>query len=282
MKIKILFLITFILLFSDSYGQNSKTEMALYNVGLGSIFSGVGALINKEPEEKWTKVLLKGMGQGALGGYLIYESKNLIGDINNERKWEYSWYAKVVNSAGVSIVENASSNRDFWEKWHINFGFNRVEFYTKDKFRVKYKIMPVSLILGIYTAVGNKFELGKSLQIGEIVFSNTVTKFSGRTYGNILLIEDKFLDNHTLYSHEIIHIYQKYDFNFVNTYFNKPYSKWSEDSKTFSKINDLLYIDLNGLILHPLYLLENANRDCYYDNFFENEAGFYAGFRPCN
>lgn len=100
MIIKTLFLLLIFFLLSQSYGQNTKTEMAFYNIGLGSVFSGVGALINKKPNERWEKVLLKAMGQGALGGYLIYESKNLIGNINDKQKWEYSWYGKIVNSAG--------------------------------------------------------------------------------------------------------------------------------------------------------------------------------------
>jgi hypothetical protein len=132
MRIAAAFILLFFLIPKQSKAQSSNAEMVLYNISLGSIASGVGALINKEPSERWHKVLLKGMGQGALGGYLIYESKNLLSRISKEERWEYSWYAKAVNSAGASIVENASSNRNFWERWHLNFGFNRVEFYTKD------------------------------------------------------------------------------------------------------------------------------------------------------
>jgi len=73
-----------------TYSQSTNTEAALYNIGLGSIFSGVGALINKKPNERWDKVLIKGMGQGALGGLLVYESKNLIGKIEKKQKLEYS------------------------------------------------------------------------------------------------------------------------------------------------------------------------------------------------
>lgn len=287
MKNKILLLLLIFFFFSQSYGQNTKTEMALYNIGLGSVFSGVGALINKKPNEQWGKVLLKGIGQGALGGYLIYESKNLIGKINDEEKWEYSWYGKIVNSAGTSIVENASSNRNFWEKWHLNFGFNRVEFYTKDEFKVRYRIMPVSLYLTVSTAIGHKFEFKRTLQTGEIIFSGSEISGNGisargKAMGNILLLDNRFLNHYDLYSHEIIHIYQYYDYNFLNTILNKPYSNWSEKSKIFSKINNLLYFDLQGAVLMPLYLLENVNRNCYYDNFFENEAGFYSNTINCD
>ncbi len=272
---------------SYSNGQNSNSEMALYNIGLGSIFSGVGALINKKPNEKWHKVLLKGMGQGALGGYLIYESKNLIGKIEQKQSLEYSWYGKFVNSAGTSIIENASSNRNFWEKWHLNIGFNRLEFYTQNKFKIKYKIMPVSLLLTAYSAIGNKFELERTLQTGEIIFSNSDISGDGISArgvanGNILVLNSNSLNEFDLYSHEIIHIYQYYDYNFVNTYLNKPFDNWKSKSNTFDKMNDLLYFDMQGAVLRPLYLLENGNRNCYYDNFFENEAGFYSNTINCD
>jgi hypothetical protein len=276
MKFKIFVFLIIFFLPEKSFSQDTKTKMALYNVGINSVFSGIGALINKKPNEKWHKVLLKGMGQGALGGYLIYESKNLIGKIESEKKWGYGWYGKLVNSAGTSIIENASSNRNFWEKWHINFGFNRLEFHTKEKFKIKYKIMPISLALTISTAIGNKFEFKRTLQTGEIIFSNNNTGNRGTTFGNIILVDKNTINSYDLYSHEIIHIYQYYDFNFINTYLNKPINKWSTKSKTFESINNIFYLDMQAPVLRGLYLLENINRNNYYDNFFENEAGFYS------
>lgn len=285
MKIKILVLLIVFLLPKKTISQETKTEMALYNIGLNSVFSGIGALLNKKPNEKWHKVLLKGMGQGALGGYLIYESKNLIGDINNKKAWEYSWYGKIVNSAGTSIVENASSNRDFWEKWHLNFGFNRIEFHTKDKFKVKYKIMPVSFILTATALISPEanFELKRTLQTGEFIFSTNNPKHESgaSTFGNIIVFTNDRLNDYSLFSHEIIHIYQYYDFNFINTYLNKPINRWRNKSKTFKSINDVFYFDMQVPILRGLYLLENLNRNCYYDNFFENEAGFYSKTKIC-
>jgi hypothetical protein len=259
--------------------------MAIYNIGINAVFSGVGSLINKKPNEKWGKTFLKGMGQGALGGYLIYESKNLIGEITNKRAWEYSWYAKIVNSAGTSIVENASSNRNFWEKWHLNIGFNRFEFYTKNKFRFKYKIMPVSLSIALYSAIGNKFEFKRSLQTGELIFSTSQSKYAkyaGFAIGNVIAINNKFIDDHSVYSHEIIHVYQYYDFNFINTYVTKKMNKWEQKSNTFKKINSLFYIDMQIPIYRGLYLLENINKNCHYDNFFENEANFFSLKGKCN
>nr|WKN37404.1 hypothetical protein K4G66_01610 [Tunicatimonas sp. TK19036] len=281
MRLKILILSALLLFTSAINGQNTKTEMAFYTIGLGSVFSGVGALVNKNSDERWDKVLLKGLGQGALGGYLVYESKNLIGKISSQERWKYSWYGKLVNSAGISIIENAASNRNFWEQWHINLGFNRVEFYTKGRLKVKYKLMPVSLILIAYTAIGNKFELTRTLQTGKIIFSGSGLKTifgfyaGGWALGNVLLIDRHFINNYQLYSHEIIHIYQYNDFNFINSYLNKPKASLNKTSNTFSKVSNILHFDLQGFVFYPLYLLENRNSS-YYNNFFEREAGFYS------
>ena len=115
-------------------------EAGLFNIGFGGIVGGFGAVINKKPNEKTGKVFLKGFYQGALGGYLLFESKRLVGKFGNTGNYNYVWPSKLINFAGVSIIENAAGNRNFWERWHINFGFNRLEFYTKDKFKLSYRI----------------------------------------------------------------------------------------------------------------------------------------------
>ena len=252
--------------------------MAFYNVGLGSVCGGIGSLINKKSNEKWSKVFIKGLCQGAFGGYLVYESKNLIGKISENQRYEYSWYAKAVNSAGISIIENASSNRDLWEQWNLNIGFNRIEFYTKNKFKAKYKIMPVSLLLTIGVASNSKFEFDKTIQTGEFIFSKKLNKDNvrGITYGTAIILDSSETNNYSTISHEIIHIYQYYDFNFINSYFDKPKEQWKIKSNTFKKLNNIFYFDIQGGPLNGIYLLENINRNNYYDNFFENEAGFYS------
>ena len=105
LKVKLFILAFFIS--NIIYSQN-KTEMALYNIGLGSFVGGIGAVINKKPNEKTGKVFLKGFLQGGLGGYLVYESKNFILKIPANNKLEYAWGAKFINSMGSSIIENAS------------------------------------------------------------------------------------------------------------------------------------------------------------------------------
>jgi len=246
-------LFIFLLLYTNFQAQN-KTEMALYNIGLGSVFGGIGAVINKNPEDKIGEIFLNGFWKGAIGGYLIYESKNLVGKIPEKEHWEYSWAAKMVNSAGTSIVENATSNRGLFEQWHFNIGFNRIEFYTKNQFKVRYKIMPVSFILTTITVSKTKFEFSRSLQTGELIFSQSDLLLDRNkrafVFGNIMVID--------------------------NSYFNKPVMNWKNKSNTFNRINNLLYFDTQGIILRGLYLYENSANNCYFDNFFEYEAEFFA------
>lgn len=265
--------------------QSNDTEMALYNIGFGSVFSGVGAIINKKPDEKWHKVLFKGMAQGAAGGYLIFESKRLLRKIETEESWEYSWYAKLVNSSGTSIIENAASNRNFYDKWHLNIGFNRLELDTREKIKLDYKLMPISFLMTAYSAFNWDFELQRTFQTGEIIFSGNIIdndNANGLALGNIVVIDNSNLDDYSVFSHEFIHVYQYYDFNVFNTYLNQPFTQFNFKSKTFNELSKYLYYDLQVAILRPLYLLENNNRDCFYDNFFENEAGYFSNSIFCD
>tara|TARA_R110000744_G_scaffold256465_1_gene371939 strand:+ start:10484 stop:11341 length:858 start_codon:yes stop_codon:yes gene_type:complete len=281
MKVVIILILSFLFSFQNSLGQDSKWEMAIYNIGLGGIVSGIGAVINKDPNDKLTKSFLKGFSKGAIGGYIVYESKNLIGKIERERKLEYGWAAKIVNSTGTSIIEGASLNNDFLSSWHLNIGFNRFELLTKDKWRVKYRIMPISFILTAYAAIGNKFEISNSLRSGELLFSNSKVSLNsiesrGINYGNVIVYNSSEAEYLATISHEIIHTFQYYDFNFVNTYFKSSFEKWQENSRFFRKSSKFLYYDFNGPFLGLLYQLENIERDNFYDNFFENEAAFWS------
>jgi hypothetical protein len=264
-------------------GQSNDTEAALYNIGFGAVFSTVGAIINKKPNETLGKIIKKSIWQGALGGYVTFESKRILRAAQQQNKWEYIWPAKLVNSIGTSIKENSALNKDFWEKWHLNIGFNRLEFTFKDNFSVNYKLMPVAFLYTADAFVRHKFEFRKSIQTGEFIFStnsihnNEFINVSASSLPGYLIFEKPFLNNIELHTHEIIHFYQSNDFSVFNTYFNKPIKKWSKKNKTINWLNKNLYPEYHYLILRPAYLLENIKINNYYDNFFEHEAGYYSG-----
>lgn len=285
-----LLLLVFLVSVSSLRSQSNNTETALFNIGIGSVFSGIGAVINKEPKERFGDVLYKGMLQGALGGYLVYESKVIAGGIAKHRNLSYGWPAKFVNSAGTSIIENAASNRNFWEQWNLNIGFNRIEFHTQDRFQLKYKIQPVAFLLTAYTAVQNKFEPELSLRVGEFVFSgNSYYRSEDNTYlgaaigTTILLNPETGGFNYNTMAHEMIHVFQYHDFNVLNTYMNKPLEQFKEGSGFFRKMDKFLHYDINIFIFAGLYKMEHFGEDVrtfdgYYSNYFEREAHFFSDY----
>lgn len=266
-----------LMFFSNNIQSQHKNnfEAGLFNIGFGGFVGGIGAIINKKPNEKTGRVFLKGFGKGALGGYLLFESKRLVGKFAKTNNYGYVWPSKIINSAGISIIENAAANRNLWEQWHINFGFNRLEFYTKDKFKMSYRIMPFALGNTVYGFTKGKLDINKSLKIGSFVFvTDNIIKlrgFQGIAISNSILLLKNTRSN--IISHEIIHVYQYESFSSLNPYLNKPIAKLNKN-KWFNLYNKIFYTDFNYLTFQGLY---SINKD-HKTNFFENEARFYSRF----
>jgi len=278
---KIFLLIIVVTFMQPVFAQHNDTQAGLYNIGLGSLAGGIGAVINKKPGEKLGHVFVKGLWQGAIGGYTIFESKRLVRLIHKNNELGFAWPSKIVNAAGTSIVENAAANRNFWEKWHINYGFSRIELDVKDSVRVHYKVMPFALVYTVGIAIQTKFELGKTLQTGQFIFSSNTKRWEetnsiGIAYPGNIVYKPGMPDFYKTISHEIIHLYQFNDVNVFNAYLNKPYANLSNSSNFFKKVNKWVYFDFNSPLQGGLYNLENTNRVNYYDNYFEHEAGYYS------
>ncbi|MDO5617060.1 MAG: hypothetical protein Q4G16_12760 [Cruoricaptor ignavus] len=279
-----------ILFYFFSLGQAKKTtdsKEMVYNISLGAVVGAVGALVNKKKDEDINKVLFKGLYQGALGGYLTFESKRLVKLAQNNEDWKVLWSAKIVNAAGTSIKENAGLNRNFWEHWHINFGFNRLDFHTKDTFKIEYKVMPVALYYTVEKAVQSKFELKHTLQTGELVFSMSQVpsrlkmNVKGQAFPGGIILYGTDENRFSVISHEIIHIYQFNDFSQMETIMNKPILSIKYNGKFLNKINRHIHYDTRYIPNLIFYYIEDKNAVYYYDNRFEREAGFYSNtFNP--
>ncbi|MEG0915625.1 MAG: hypothetical protein RSF68_01280 [Myroides sp.] len=282
MKKKIIIFWTIVMSFYSAYPQANNTEAALYNVGFGGISGAIGAVINKKPDEKFGKVLLKGLWQGALGGYVTFESKRLIGLAGQEEDWKLYWTSKFVNAAGNSIKENAANNRDFWEQWNLTVGFNRIEFHTKNDFKVRYKVMPISAVYTVNAFLLFKFDAKSSLNYGQFIFRRNdpnAGNLASATAGYIVYNDGRHSENisvNKIISHEIIHMYQADDFFFVNSFYHKPLKNIFETTKVLNKIDSYIYYDFHLIPLRATYLIEDKFSKKYYDNFLEHEAGFYS------
>jgi hypothetical protein len=263
------------------YPQSNDGEALLYNISIGGFFGTIGAIINKKPNEKLDKVILKGFSQGSLGGYLTFESKRLLRLGAKNEDWKLIWAAKLLNASGTSIKDNSVQNINFWYKWHLNIGFNRFEFETKDKFKMNYKIMPVALVYNVLAFSQTKFDYKTSLQTGEFIFkSNDYRLYEAGSQGvsfpgTIVIRKDQY-NNYNVVAHEIIHIYQSNDFSILNSYYLKPLKKIENKYDFISKINNHMYYDFHYLPLRLLYNLETKTANRYYDNYFEHEAGYFS------
>ncbi|MGF1554623.1 hypothetical protein [Paucihalobacter sp.] len=270
---------------SQVQGQSNDVEAGLANIGLGAVVGGLGAIINKKPEEKTGKVFLKGLYQGAFGGYLVFESKRLIGKFAETENYAFVWPSKLINSAGTSIIENAALNTNFWEVWHLNIGFNRLQFYTKDKFKVDYRIMPFSLGAAVYGFTQGNLDFRTSLKTGNFVFINnrmTTNRdgfvIDGMTAANVIFYrieETSMLSKNQIVAHEIIHVYQYESLSGVNTFLDKPTKKFNSNYKWLNSYHKIFYTDFNFLLDGTLAVI-NPN---FETNFLEREARYFVNNR---
>ncbi|RKS42495.1 hypothetical protein BC962_3284 [Gillisia mitskevichiae] len=279
---KIIFII---LLFTlTSQAQKNDFEAGLYNIGGGIIISSIGSILNKKPNEKLGPTLIKSISQGALGGFLVFQSKNLIKKFSKTENYGYVWPSNILNAAGTSFIENGAANRPFGSEWHINLGFNRLEITTNKKFKLKYRIMPFSLIGTLRNAISNRFDFEKSIKTGFLIFTSNEIELDDNgndiTYGqttgsnSILILNNKF--GKIALPHEIIHVYQYEQFSGINMYLNKAKNKYSEKNKLLHLYNKIFYTDFNYITFGGLYYIGNPDqKNQIKNNFFEREAEYY-------
>lgn len=265
---------------SSCKAQENDFQYGLMNVGIGGVIGGIGAVINKKPEQKLGKTLLKGLGQGALGGYLVFESKRLVREFAEHRNYNLIWPSKLLNAAGSSIIENAAANRDFWERWHLNLGFNRFEVDVKDNFKLRYRIMPVSLSQTIYVFSQARLDVDRSMVFGTFVFfaekpimmDDLVA--SGAAYSDAILLERGLFQGERVEAHEIVHVYQNEAFLGVNMILNKPVARLERNNKFIHFYNRLFYTDLNTFFRQGISSIEKSMYG-YHQSSFEKEARYF-------
>ena len=282
---KHIYLLTFLLLITkvDAQLYNNDFQAGISNVAFGGVVGGIGAVINKKKTDKTGKTFLKGFYKGAIGGLLVFESKNMLRYAEKNRSMAYFWPSKILNSTGVSIIENAVANRGTLEQLHINFAFNRFDFYTKEKFRVQYRILPLSLTSTIYNLSKYQFDTKLTLQTGTPFYytknDSQLIHIGGATLFNNIVLDNyyKTIDprfpqyydyRYGLINHEMIHVYQYETLFSFDGYLNKPL-KNLERIPFYKKYSKYFYPEYGQAI----NLLFKANKQ---DGFIEREAQYYS------
>lgn len=256
-------------------------QAGAYNIALGSVLGGFGAIINKKPHQTAGQAFWKGAKEGALGGYLMFEGKRLVREFARSGNYAYLWPSKLVHAAGSSIVENAAANQPFGTQWNLHFGFNRIEYYPFEKQKLRYKIMPISLIKSIESSKYGTFDLKKTLRTGTFIFTGNGSFRALSAYDdydpdalasvNTILLKG-WASKETV-AHELIHTYQFESTNSLNTYLNKPFARW-EQNKLFAAYQKYVYTELGTGVFYVIYSTFKQHET----NFFEREAGFYDEF----
>jgi len=261
--------------------KKQRREFAIANIGINGIVSGLGALTNKKKDEKNFKVFLKGFGQGCLGGTFQVLGKELTYQITSKEKLSYAWAARITNSIGNSITQNAASNINFWERWHFNLGLLRFDYQIKEN-KLKARLFPSSIYGTIVTASQGNLNLKRTLQTGVMIYERDglVWAFGGLSIGvgavSSIAVDKNITgkEYYGLMAHEVLHILQYDNMVWVNPFLNRMDKKLKERSKLYQKTSKFIYFDFNGLTILGLYMTQiNRPWEC---RFIEREADLYS------
>lgn len=272
--------ILFFLVFSVNTAQHSDTQAAIYNVASSAAIGGFGAVINKDKDESFFRAFINGSWQGALGGYLVFESKRLIRDFSVKNDYAYVWPSRLINSAGNSIILNGASNNRFGQKWYFNFGFNHIEYDLTQERRLKYRIMPFAMYGTVSGFTRGSLDLKNTLKTGIFTFkgkNHSKESFANVAVNTIIYWEGiPPEDLYKIIGHEIIHAYQYEGLIGSNAFYNKIQRNLEANNQFFNKYNSVFYTDLNHV---PLQLMHeyDALYIPYEKRKVEREAFYFDG-----
>lgn len=172
----------------------------------------------------------------------------------NNDTYAFVYPSKVLNSAGNSIIENAARNDNFWVRWHINFGFNRLDIYTQDQLKFQYSIIIFPLYGTLLNASkGRKLNLKKSLQLATIVFDDPNLDALGRAGANIITLKSSVIAvSKRTEAHELIHTYQYEQLSGINFYLDSVTRDYKKGYNFYRLYDQIFLTDLNYLLDHSL------------------------------
>ena len=264
------------LLPSIAYSQQER-QLLLYNVGMGAVTSGIGAVINKPKKADWKKHFLKGFWQGSIGGLLNYTGKKSVYLVNKKENIVNAWPSKILTSAGTSIMENAALNEPFFQNWNFDYGIFRIDFSINNKRKFKIRLTPQSLF-AIYSSIedDSQFDLKSSLITGNLIFkannewivlNNTLN--IGLAHGRSFTYVDNGLKYETM-AHELVHLYQYREYLIFNTWIQPALTKM-EQNKVLKDFLKYVYPDIPYYF--GFYHLQGRHTGFNaYKNFYEFEA----------
>ena len=288
-------LITLILLSTVAEGQsqefrNQRAQLAAFNIGFNGLIGGVGGLLNNKGRSTPGRAFGKGFYQAAIGGAISHVGLSLTHQIQTQQNISLAWPARMVNSFGASIIQNAAEGRKMLERLHFNLFVTRLEYYPYQK-RFVGRLFTSSIYGMLVVGKNARFDLGKSLQTGILYFESNQNfalpglGVSGIATGQVSSIGMSSnltgAGFYNVYAEEVAHILQ-YDRKVGgNAFLFGVHNQLSDKSKSYNFISRFVYFDLNGPLFWLGYRIAGSTHNC---NFFEQEAVNYSYKRAyrCN
>lgn len=263
---KITFILFLFLVVANGRAQDFREQRNGFiaaNIGINGVLGGIGALINIKKDEKPLKVFVKGVGQGCMGGAFIAGGKDLTHQIASRNNIAYAWPARITNSIGSSISQNAASNINFWERWHFELGVLRLDYHVPNK-KFQARFVPSSLYPIAHFSQQAKFDIGASLATGIMVFkSDGWVTYGRQTSNGFAIFNSMAIDRNTggqeyysLVAHETMHVLQYENRIWLNPIFSKTDAKWKTQSKLYQTAANYIYFDLNWLEAWGVFLYD--------------------------
>lgn len=261
--------------------QKQRIGFFFSNVGLNGFIGGIGASINKKKGQKLGKTFLKGFGQGCLGGGISYFGKDLTYQIKKRERLEYAWLARLTNSIGNSISQNAASNINFWERWHFNIGLLRLDYYVNER-QFQARLFPSAFYGAIVSIKQAKLNWKKSLQMGIMVYEKDgnprvlgLNSIGFAVVSSIVVNQNITGDRYyELMAHESMHILQYDAFIFTNPLLNRLDAYAKTKSNIYKQLSRFIYFDMNALTMNAVY--QSQIKGPWICRYIEREAEHFS------
>ena len=268
-------------------GQDLK--LAVYNVALGAVAGGVGALVNGRDEASLRR-LGRGAGWGAVGGGVGYLGKWQAGEVAERGALTYALPARLVHDAGVSITENAARGRPPLSRFSTHLGVVRLDVQTRSG-AVRARVLPTATVFFTLLALDGDLDLdvGRSLAFGSPVFlaerGDNVAGLADlggglAVPGSVILArDDDAAEFYDTAAHELVHVMQFAEFA-------RAEASWRAGLDPSGRLDRGLgrwvYLDSPALQWAVYYGYEGGDIDapCKYDNWIEREAEAFGSRRP--
>lgn len=260
-------------------GQDVR--LAVYNVALGAVVGGVGALANGDDGPALRR-LARGAGRGAVGGTVAYSGKWALGEISRTGQLAYAWPARLLHDAGTSVVENAAHDRPPLDRLASHLGFVRLDVRPASG-DVRARLLPLNAVaFGVMLADdGSAFDLRRTLALTTPVFvgdGRGRMPITGGTGDGFAFLGSVYLDRQDddlagLVAHEMVHVFQHHEHVRAAALYaglDGPLRR----SGAYRAAARWVYLDNVGIQAAAYFAVEGGDIDapCKYDNWFEREA----------